>query len=92
MTTGRCYCTARLIDGACPYGCPPEADPAWLALQARKRAANDARARREERFAITDAEMRRMRRAMRALDPVTRHVSRRARKAAYRSHAAGARR
>lgn len=94
MARTHCYCGDKLIarTGKCKNECSPYAAPSWLRKQDLAVEARERHRRREERWSITDDDLHRMRRAMRAMDPVTRHVSARARTAAYRSHAAGARR
>lgn len=86
-----CHCDELLPlpSRKCIHGCSEFSDPDWLRLQKRKRQARDAHARREERFTITAAEIRRMRSAMRKMDPIYAAQSKQGRRSALKRYFVG---
>ena len=58
MRRSGCYCGARFTEGVCPFRCPPEADPANLRAQRRKRRAHDKTAAKTQGVYLTPDEAR----------------------------------
>lgn len=89
----RCYCGLKLgADGKCEYACPPEANPAHLREQRRKRLERDRAARAADRIGVTGADQRRMSDVTCAIDPIRAKERARWIRGATRSHGPGARR
>ena len=89
MRAGYCHCGDRLVDGKCENTCSPYSSPDWLLLQAEKRKEREAYRRREERIVITQDDLQRIRRAIRKIDPIARHLSSQGKRAALKRYWAG---